>query len=383
VKKAHPVTPAERIAMLDALRGLSLYGVLLVNLVEEFRVSLFAYLRTFHTDSSQLDHRVDDVLAVFFEQKAMVIFSFLFGVGLGIVAGRARERGLNVRRFLLRRYASLLLIGVVHLVLVWDGDILTEYAIAALLVAPLVDLRPRTLSILGLALLVWWLFPHPTPGFPFPTDATMARLANAARAAYGEGSWAAAQSFRIEELQAGILPLLVSVLPRTLGLFLLGMAASFVVRHPPRRVLAFLVVLGLPLGLVLATLEVLAAEGVLNLGRPPVSVGNVSVLSLGFAYVGAFVLAFEKPWFRRHALLLAPIGRMALTSYLAQSLLSIGLFYGVGLGLMNRIGSAAGMVLATGIFVAQAWFCARWLERWRFGPVEYLWRRLVYGRLEL
>lgn len=275
--------------------------------------------------------------------------------------------------FLLLRYGVLLGIGLVHLLLVWNGDILTEYAVAALVVTPLVALRPRTLTLLGVGLLVWWASPHPPPSLQFPSNATMARLADGASRAYGGRSWADIQTFRVEELRTGILPLLVSVLPRTVGLFLLGMAASAVVRHRPRRWVMALAAIGVPVGGVLSTLDVLVAEG-------RGWWGNLSTLLMGLGYVGAFALAFEWDTFRRLALRLAPLGRMALTSYLTQSLVCIALFYGVGFGLMDHIGSATGVLIATGIFAVQVCVSTWWLARRRFGPIELLWRRLSYGR---
>jgi uncharacterized protein len=375
-----PADPDERLTVLDALRGLALYGVVLVNFLEDFRVSLFAYLRKFHLDPGRWNHRVDFIVAVFIEQKAMVIFSFLFGVGLGLVNERAKGRGVNWGPFLLRRYAVLLGIGLLHLLFVWDGDILVEYAVAAFLVIPLLRTRPRTLAVLGALILVWWASPHPPPSLAFPSDATMSRLAAGASRAYGTGSWAEVQAFRLDELRTGILPLLVSVLPRTVGLFLLGIAASSLVRSHPRGWLIAVAAIGLPVGGVLAIIDVLAAEGVLRLGELRGSVGKSSELAMGLGYAGAFMLAWERTTFRSLARHLAPIGRMALTSYLTQSLIGIALCYHVGLGLMNRLGAAAGAAVATGIFVAQAFVSRWWLLRRRFGPLELLWRRLSYGR---
>src|SRR5215208_2919137 len=99
-----PVDPEARIVALDALRGAALWGVLVVNLMTDFRISLFRYLLSFHTDAGTWDRVADIWVALFFEQKAMVVFSFLFGIGLGIQRDRARARGVAVLPFLLRRY---------------------------------------------------------------------------------------------------------------------------------------------------------------------------------------------------------------------------------------------------------------------------------------
>jgi uncharacterized protein len=176
--------------------------------------------------------------------RALALTAFVSGIATlvaacfslsGLSGGADAGPDVALGPFLLRRYGALLAIGLVHMLFVWDGDILAEYAVAALLVTPLVRQKPRTLAVLGLALLAWWSSPHPPPKLPFPSSATMLRLAEGASRAYGHGTWAEAQAFRLHEISAGILPLLVSVLPRTVGLFLLGLAASSFVRRPPRR----------------------------------------------------------------------------------------------------------------------------------------------------
>jgi uncharacterized protein len=377
-----PVDPSQRIVALDALRGLALYGVLLVNLVDEFRVSLFEFLRVFHTDPGWWNRATDDLIALFVEQKAMVVFSLLFGVGLGIQTERLRARRVSVPWFVVRRYAVLLVIGAVHLLFVWTGDILAEYALAALLIVPLLGLRPIVLAAIGVAVLLWWSSPFPPPKLAFPSHEGMAQLAAEGSRVYGGGSFAEVQEFRFEELESGIAPLLVSVFPRTVGLFLLGAALSGAgfVRAPPRRPALIAAASGLAIGGTLSALNVLAAEGIVDLGRSGGPVSNAAALLMGLGYAAAFAIAIDRPWLVRVGGWLAPVGRMALTNYLLQSLVCIALFYGIGFGLMDRIGSAAGALLATLIFAAQVWASAFWLRRHRFGPVEWIWRRLSYGR---
>ncbi len=107
---------------------------------------------------------------------------------------------------------------------------------------------------------------------------------------------------------------------------------------------------------------------------------NAAPLSLGLAYLAAFVLLFDQPAWRRWLQGLAPVGRMALSNYLAQTVLAIGLFYGVGAGLGPRFG-LAGMLLAwTVIFALQLALSHWWLARFQFGPMEWLWRSLTYRR---
>src|SRR5947207_1665678 len=124
-----PIAPSERIDGIDILRGLALFGVLTINVVFEFRVSIFAqFLPPARTDSA-IDRALNSFLAAAVELKALALFSFLFGVGLAIQFDRLAG---NPRRFvlLLRRLIVLLAIGAVHLYLIWNGDILVEYAVS-------------------------------------------------------------------------------------------------------------------------------------------------------------------------------------------------------------------------------------------------------------
>ena len=132
---SEPVAPADRVEALDVLRGVALFGVLTVNLVTIFRLSLF----------QEFLHGPEDAWAravsLGLEFKAVTLFSLLFGIGLEA----QRERIDGFHRYILRRLIFLLVIGLVHLFLVWNGDVLTLYALCGLVVAPLLRLRTRAL----------------------------------------------------------------------------------------------------------------------------------------------------------------------------------------------------------------------------------------------
>src|SRR5260370_18039956 len=122
-----PVTRAERYPALDVIRGISLFGVLLVNLVTGFRVSLAEHILTFHTDPGWLNRAVDNLIAGLVEFKAFTLFSLLFGVGVAIQAERAGQRGFSPTRHLLQRFLVLLAMRLCHLLLLFNGDLLLLY----------------------------------------------------------------------------------------------------------------------------------------------------------------------------------------------------------------------------------------------------------------
>src|SRR5436305_6346207 len=103
-----PLTRTERYTALDGIRGVSLFGVLLVNLLTLFRVSLFQHILTFHTHPGWANHLVDALVSGLVEFKAFTLFSLMFGVGVAIQAERAVARGINLNSFLVRRFLVLL-----------------------------------------------------------------------------------------------------------------------------------------------------------------------------------------------------------------------------------------------------------------------------------
>jgi uncharacterized protein len=378
-----PVSEAERIDAIDVLRGLALFGVLAINIVTVFRVSIFAQFLPNAEPMGPLDRAVSAVLTVAVDFKALALFSLLFGVGLAIqferLAGDARRTILLVRRL-----GVLLAIGLVHLYLIWNGDILVEYALAGCVVLPFLY-GPRWL-VAGAALLLLVLYvmmPLLPPVVALPGAAGMAALVEDATWAYGTGGFFDVLAFRIREIPA-VFPLHVVVFPRTVALFLVGAFVwrSGVLRHPKANRLLLFGIAGV--GILLGGGLDLAAAGrelfgwpSLGRGRFPAERLGAIVLALGY---GAMVIAvMTVPGGRRMLAWAAPLGRMAFTNYLAQSVICGWIFYGYGLGQFGRLGAAATLAIGVLIYVAQVMFSAWWLRRYRFGPVEWLWRSLMYG----
>lgn len=378
--KGSPIAVSERAIALDALRGVALFGVLLVNLETIFRVSLFAQFlpNAAGPPESRADHAVARILAIGLEFKAFTLFSLLFGIGLAAQHERTRGRGVAFASYAARRLGFLLLLGLAHLFLVWDGDVLTLYAVLGILAAPLLGLPTRVLLVLAIALLGAHLYPLPFPP-PFASFSALRNHVLEANRVYATGSFGEALAFRIREVRP-VAALLLWTTPRVLGLFLLGACAwrKGIFRGEQRMLVRVAAVIGLGLGGALSW----ATTASLDLGTWRDVVTRSASLVLALGYASAVVVAFERPGLRRvqAALrLLAPLGRMALTSYLTQSVVLSVLFYGWGLGLFGRLGEAEAAAIGVAIFVAQAALSAAWLRRYRFGPVEWLWRSITYG----
>ena len=342
-----PVAPADRVEALDVLRGVALFGVLTVNLVTIFRLSLF----------EEFLHGPEDgwarAVSLGLEFKAVTLFSLLFGIGLEA----QRERIDGFHRYILRRLVFLLVVGRAHMFLGWTGDIVMLYALCGLVVAPLLRLPTRGLLGLSILLFALQIAPVPYPP-PFVTGAELRDHIEDARHIYGSGSFVQVLEFRIEEVRP-MAVLLLSIVPRTLALFFLGACVwRWDLLRGDRRILAAIAVVGIAIGTYATMIGATWASTL-----------------LAFGYGGAIVLTARPLGF------LAPLGRMAFTCYLAQSFILSFVFYGWGLGQFGRMSAANGILLAIAIYAAQAIASALWLRRFRFGPLEWMWRFLSYGRV--
>jgi uncharacterized protein len=358
-----PISPAERIGAIDVLRGLALLGVLAINVVTEFRVSIFEQFLSHTRPASPIDSAVETILTLAVEMKALALFSLLFGAGLAIQFERlaTSERRTSL---LVRRLAVLLTFGLIHLCLIWNGDILTEYALAGLIVLPFLFGPRWLLAVAALVFLVLYLAMQafPPPGL-FPSTATITQHVADATRIYATGGFLDVLAFRLRELPLFV-PLHVFIFPRTIGLFLLGAFAlrTGILQNPPRRLLSIgAPCIGLGTALILAGAEPLGTI-LLALGYGAAIIGIANLES------GKKLLGWA-----------APLGRMAFTNYLAQSLIFGWIFYGYGLGLFGRLGVTEALAIGLAVYAGQVLFSAWWLSRYRYGPVEWLWRTLMYG----
>ena len=373
--------PLSRINAIDALRGLALLGVLIINLDTEFRVTFFEQFSPHYATVAEKFARA--VLGFLVEFKAITIFSMLFGVGLAIQAETLARRG-SVPRLLVRRLLVLLAFGLLHLLLIWNEDILTEYAIAGLVALPFILGPPKLTLITSLAaLLLFLLLPSLPLPLPFPSPDWIARHIVEARHVYGHGSLIDVFRFRVTEVPSiGIFD--VFIFPRTVGLILFGAWTwrSGVVRDMGAHATLLRNVgwSGLVAGLLLCWLNGAGVPAPLPL--PPMMAHVIDVFAPIVLAVGYSALALRL--FDRSlpglVAWVAPVGRMAFTNYLTQSLVLGLLFYGYGFGLLGRVSVVAGVAVSIAIFAAQAVASRWWLRRHFFGPLEWLWRTGMYGR---
>jgi uncharacterized protein len=365
-----PTGERERVAVVDALRGIAVLGILAANL-EYFRTP--EVWGGYEGTRSTLEAAYFFLVAFLTEGKFITALSLLFGFGLAAQLHRARRAGRPARRFLLRRLLVLALFGAAHALLVWSGDVLLFYAALGLPLLLFLGLRPGALVfgacaviLVGLVLVVLSYLPG---SLATELGGRQANLAPGAQGAFASGSLAEMTVQRAREY-ATTLPLaLIVSAPQVFAMMLLGAAAansaSFEsgLGRRARRVALLGLAAGLPLNLLYALY--------FELGVGVRGETWYYLLSLAAWFVGAPILALG--WMG-----LAAVGRMALTNYLAQSLIMTTFFY--WLGFYGRTGVAVALLLMLGVWALELLWSRPWLSRFRYGPFEWLWRRLSYGR---
>lgn len=362
------ITPVQqRITALDVLRGFALLGVLLVNMLD-FSSSA---LRTdmIGARGSELDQLVDIAIAFFAITKFYLLFSFLFGVGFAVQMRRMAETNRPFVGFYLRRLLILLVIGFAHAILIWDGDILRLYAVAGVLLLLVRNWPDRVLlalaGVIALAgLVIFSLVPYESASTM--TSAQAVHL-------FTNGTYGELVTYRFNQpVTHDIQTLMVLVM------FLVGLVVGRSgVLDDPQRYQPFLRrwwKWALPLALIGNALFLAGFEAK---SMVMVSIGiHIGAPLLSFVYAAWVLLYAEK------LTLLAPVGQMALTNYLAQSLIATTLFYGYGFGLYDQVPPTLMLGFVAGIFGVQMIYSRLWLAQYRFGPLEWLWRSLTYGHLQ-
>ncbi|HSS98055.1 MAG TPA: DUF418 domain-containing protein [Terriglobales bacterium] len=348
-----PASTTERLVRLDILRGLALGGVLVVNLLTLFRISLAGHILGHDEPLGLGGTQLLQWVSTFIEFKAFTLFSFLFGVGVAIQIDRSPPN--RRMAFLLRRFGALLAFGIGHMFLLWDGDILILYALCGLLLLVLVRLPNSALAVFGLLFIgLPYLVTLP---ISLPSEAGLSQLQSDALRTYGAGSWHQIFSFRLIEINSLVIPLLLLSFPRTLGLMLWGISAwrqGYLENN--KSLWRWTALLG-------------AAISVVCLVK---QYGAIADITLAFTYASILFL-----W-NFHSPRIAALGQMALTNYLLQSVVFGFVFYSYGLGMFGRVSVVAALVGGALLYCLQLEFSRWWMSHIAYGPVEWLWRSIAY-----
>lgn len=397
-----PVTANERIDTLDVLRGFALFGILWMNIPE--------LPDAFGSDARWHNRIVGWLGMGLASGKFVALYSFLFGLGFAVQLLRAEARGARIVPVYVRRLLALLAIGLAHAVFLWQGDILRDYAILGFLLLLFRKCSPRTLLVCALLSLAWaeegerlvdtvsrWRRPDPEAVRVAALDGENYRFVQAARAgavtrAEQRGTYTELAAARAAMLPGRYSNWRLYFDGENFCMFLLGLYAGRrrifqnVSAHLPflRRVMWW----GLALGLTLNVADVAMGElsGTIGLDLPG-HLGRILVYAVGrpalcLFYISAITLAMQNVTWKRRLGPLAWPGRMGLTNYLLQSLIFTTLFYGYGLGLLPYASKCLALGLTLIIWPVQMILSRWWLKRFRFGPMEWLWRTMTYAKVQ-
>ncbi len=395
---APPTEKQERNVSLDIVRGFATLGILIMN-IQFFSMISSAYLNpTAYGDLSNSNHWVWYLSHLFADMKFMSIFSMLFGAGIVLMSNRRSTLALPVTSFHFRRMGWLLILGLMHVHLLWPGDILVSYALCGSAVFWFRNCSPRLLWTIGvssfaIASLISIMTGLSMPFWP-PEDILQLRqetwqpqadtikqeIATYLQPYFQQLPSRSEQAFFMETFLFAF-----STVWRCSGLMLIGMALY------KQRILT---------GERSVTVYAALLATAVCIGIPTTMYGihqnfeanwNMSysfflgdqfnywaspLISLG--YVGGIMLVLKLPMFAKTAWPLARVGQMALSNYLLQTLLCTFLFYGHGFAQFGNFSRVEQLITVMVVSIVQIVFSCIWLNYFRFGPLEWLWRSLTY-----
>jgi uncharacterized protein len=416
-----PVPEGDRLHTLDVLRGAALLGILLMN-IQLFGMPHAAYSNLNlwgGRDGANLWTFV--VQWIFFEGKMRAMFSMMFGVGIALFLERATRREDSVRAadLFARRMLWLMAFGIIHAWLIWYGDILYAYAICGLLIFPARHLPPRTLFATAAVALTIVMAMFVGDGLNKRSSRQAAAKARAAEARgqalteeqkeaiagwdetlkevappredlqaevdnYRSGYVGAMKERAEMVLQWHFIPVYFPLLGDFWALMLIGVGLYKLGVLQGDRPLGFYVrmaIAGYAVGIVvngISTYLTVASNFdpvVFPLANAPHQIGRVSI---ALAHLAMLVIAVKTQWVSWLTRRVASVGQMALSNYIAHSVICSLVFYSPGLALMGQLERYQLYYVVAAIWVLNLTWSPWWLARYRFGPLEWCWRSLTY-----
>jgi uncharacterized protein len=401
-----PITPAERNITIDVIRGFALLGILTVN-IDFFAHPIQRVLFPIDPQTGAADRVVDWCVRFFAEGKFYSLFSFLFGLGFGLQLLRSKEQGARIGPVYARRLGILFLIGLVHLLFIWAGDILTFYAVAGFALLLFRNAKPRTLVIwivvlLALPMALNILATGAVVGGRMVSPEVAAQIDKAladqdseyrsqlarAEETYAHGTFAEITEQRGRDGRFILLGYF-AMGPQILAMFLIGLSFArrgvFSDVDAHRALFRKLLVWGIPLAIagngVYATIiqDVPRIEPSVELLIGMLGYG-IGTPALCLVYASGATLLLRLPAWRKRLQPLAAAGRIPLSNYLAQSVICTFVFYSYGLGLFGRPGRIEETLVAFVVYPVLVVLSVWWTSRRQYGPLEWLWRKGTYGR---
>jgi len=386
-----PTNPSERISQIDILRGFALFGILLVN-VFGYNSSFFDFNGFYQTFEDPLNSTVYNLVIGFGADKFIFIFSFLFGLGFSIMYLKYCADERDFFRVYLRRLLVLMMFGIIHIVFFWAGDILFSYSVMGIIL--LLSRKLRSGILLFLSIFLYFfpiiyiafesIFPFLPSALKSVTELKMPEVIDI----YSCGSYWDIFKLRIHEYLAFRNINLVYYAPKVLSLFIFGFLFykhKYLNRINSSKTYYFaLFVIFLSIGILLN----LFTENIVNsLANPEtnpfytaiyMAVFEITNIFLGLGYILFILILSQIPISKTILNPLKYVGRMALTNYLMQSVIFTTIMYAYGFGYFGSIEPWQLVIFAVAVFSIQTIYSRFWLKKFKFGPMEWIWRKITY-----
>jgi uncharacterized protein len=403
-----PIASQDREQFMDVLRGIAILGIFIANLAG------FSWYAENPANTGpwllpEQDHTMAFLHHMFIEGKFYSIFSLLFGWGIALQMKRAADKGIDAAPLVRRRLGWMLLLGAIHLI-IWPGDIVFFYALLGFVLLWMRKLSNKAMIITGIILILspialyaaksHWLILNAPSGLMYETGAKVTYMMTGQpvtseqdfaiylkRASWGEALQTNVVGFFF---RYGYL-FFVSRVPKVLGIFLIGYAlgrSGFYSRIQQHKKVLYIiiaagVVIGLPANYMLARYMSyhMADYWQLNTNGLYQTIAYAfGVATLAFAYVAALMLLFQSKAIAKLMSVVAPVGKMAFSNYLLQSIIGSVVFLGAGFDYIGEVGPVYYTIFGVLVFIGQIILSHLWLRYFNYGPVEYLWRSATYGK---
>lgn len=379
---AEPLHKSERMMWIDAARGFAILGIFVVN-IGAFSAPYFLYGGEKDVWPLPIDQTTQMLIDMFFQASFYTLFSVLFGFGLQILKERLIVKEIAVMPFLIRRLTILIMFGMIHAFLIWHGDILLSYGIIGLIFMVFIYRSDQTILLWGSFMLGISVFLYTLMLYNIRALLGSASMSEINRA---ERSYASDDLFAIfgqnlnDWLYSNSVFSYMLLGTTLLPLFLFGvyLARKRWLHNPQAHrqkllagwIISLIVFIVLKMGPHLYGNPVWFSYVQDNVGGTASAIFYLfSITLLGQSMLGKKML---KPF--------SYIGRMSLSNYILQSLFCFVLFYGVGFGLYGSVRPVQAMGIVVLFYVIQVFASKWWLAKFRYGPLEWVWRSLTYKR---
>ncbi len=395
-KAIAPVQSGERINEIDMIRGVALFGILMVNMA--FFKSPFFDLRLPSNYPEGIEKTSAYFIQLFFTGNFYAIFSFLFGLGFFIFMDRTMQKGMELKPLYRRRLFALMFFGLLHITLFWSGDILFNYALVGFI---LMAFRNKSLQaikkwIIGLFIISFILNMIMTMfkgiGEIIGDEkyyAMVDKMLGEAIYKYSEAGFVELLLYRLVNETPYMLIGVIFWIPQVLAFFLCGLyvgkkgifndISSHIPLFKKIRFWGFLVGGLFLILLVLFDSGTITTNALVNLSMLS-GINYLASLFLFPAYVSTIVLAAQNATWNKILSPVAAAGKMALTNYLSQTIICVIIFYSFGFGFYGKLTIFHGIILTAAIFLLQVFWSNMWMKKFRFGPMEWIWRLFTYKK---